>query len=514
MKIIAGILTLTISAMLLLVTCSPADTPVPTDKTEVNVSKVSLDKTALSLAVDDFETLTATVMPSNATNKEVSWSSSSSAIARVNSEGKVTAVKIGTATITVETREGGFTETCEVTVTSTVTGVKLDKTELSIDAEDQATLTATVMPADATNKAVTWSSSNESVVRINVNGIITAIKIGTATITCTTGDGAKTATCAVTVSEADPDNLLRAMHITDPAFLDYCRSQMRTWDKNKDGKLYADEAAAVGSLGVPNTTGNAIKSLKGIEYFTGIKYLDCSLNNLTSLDLSNNPALTELYCSNNHLTSLDVSNCYSLGILHCFGNQLGSLDLAHCPRLRELSCYYNELTSLDLSACTILTTLDIGTNRIASLDLSNNKKLRGLRYDNNGLTELDVSACTEMTSLHCYKNNLTELDLSKNIELMELNCEYNQLASLDVSLNNELETLMCNGNLLNSIILNKNNDNLRLIHCGSNSMSASAFNATFETLPYSGKIHIYDNPGTHTCDTSIATKKNWTVTVE
>jgi uncharacterized protein YjdB len=174
--------------------------------TNIPVTGVKLDKTSLTLTAGDTAALTATVAPENATNKTVTWKSSDSKVASVDTNGKVTAVAAGTATITVTTADGGKTATCTVTVkaaTVPVTGVKLDKTSLTLTAGDTATLTATVAPENATNKTVTWKSSDSKVASVDTNGKVTAVAAGTATITVTTADGGKTATCTVTVKAAE-----------------------------------------------------------------------------------------------------------------------------------------------------------------------------------------------------------------------------------------------------------------------------------------------------------------------
>lgn len=168
------------------------------------VTGVSLDKTSLNLNPGKEGTLTATITPSNATNQNVTWESSDTKVATVDN-GLVTAVAEGTATITVTTADGGKTATCEVTVTqpaeTPVASVTLDKTSLTLDVGGSDTLTATVKPDDATNKAVTWSTSNENVATVDQNGNVKAVGAGTATITAAASDGSgKTATCEVTVN--------------------------------------------------------------------------------------------------------------------------------------------------------------------------------------------------------------------------------------------------------------------------------------------------------------------------
>ncbi len=165
----------------------------------VEVTSITLDKSSISLTVGGEETLTATVKPDNATDKTVTWTSSSDAIATVT-DGKVKAVKNGTATITA--KAGDKTAKCIVVVSKSsvaVTSITLDKTSLSLNEGEEATLTATVKPDNATDKTVTWTSSNTAVATVK-DGVVTAVKEGSATITAKAGS--KTATCKVTVSKA------------------------------------------------------------------------------------------------------------------------------------------------------------------------------------------------------------------------------------------------------------------------------------------------------------------------
>ena len=165
----------------------------------IAVTGVSLNKNSLSMKAGETASLTATISPSNATDKTVTWSSSNTKVATV-SGGKVTAVAAGTATITA--KAGNKTATCTVTVSNAtveVTGISLNKTSLSLTTGGNATLTATVSPSNATDKTVTWSSSNTKIATVS-GGKVTAVAAGTATITAKAGN--KTATCTVTVSNA------------------------------------------------------------------------------------------------------------------------------------------------------------------------------------------------------------------------------------------------------------------------------------------------------------------------
>ena len=182
-------------AITILVSCK--EEPVP-----IAVSSITLDSTSMTLIEGETQTLTATISPSNAENQKVLWSSNNSSVASVK-DGVVSAIKVGTATITAKSDDGGKTATCIVTVeakNTPVTGVTLNKTSYEMTEGDEVTLTATVSPENATNKNVSWSSSNTSVATVD-NGKVKALKAGTATITVKTEDGNKTATCEITVRE-------------------------------------------------------------------------------------------------------------------------------------------------------------------------------------------------------------------------------------------------------------------------------------------------------------------------
>ena len=176
----------------------------------VPVDRVALSPSTLNLKEDETGTLTATVEPSNATNKNVTWESSNTSVATVDATGEVTAIGAGTATITVTTEDGNKTATCAVTVTAatvSVTGVTLSQNEAHLyynRTPNTLTLTATVAPDNATDKTVTWTSSNPSVATVE-NGVVTAVACGTAVITATAADGSgASASCTVTVSSYLP----------------------------------------------------------------------------------------------------------------------------------------------------------------------------------------------------------------------------------------------------------------------------------------------------------------------
>ncbi|MDE6086104.1 MAG: Ig-like domain-containing protein, partial [Muribaculaceae bacterium] len=160
---------------------------------------ITLSETTLNLVEGNTATLTTTVDPEAATDKTVTWSTSNESVATVEN-GVVTAVAPGEAIITATTSNGLKAE-CVVTVTAKIvlaTSISLDKEYIEGLEGDEIQLTATVLPDDATDKSVTWSSSDESVATVDENGLVTIIGIGSATITVSTNDGSElTASCHI-----------------------------------------------------------------------------------------------------------------------------------------------------------------------------------------------------------------------------------------------------------------------------------------------------------------------------
>ena len=234
-------------------------------------------------------------------------------------------------------------------------------------------------------------------------------------------------------------------HFPDKIFRDYVKKE---FDEDSSNSLSSDEIADVTRI---NVYDKSISDLTGIEHFTALTHLDCSRNNLTSLDVSGCTALTSLYCYNNDLTSLNVSGCTELETLMCYNNQLTSLDVSDLTALEALTCNSNQLTSLDVSDCTALTYLECYNNDLTSLNVSQNTKLEMLYCYDNDLTTLDASDLTVLKRLRCYKNGLTSLDVSGCTALTHLNCNNNDLTSLDVSDLTALGELTCNSNQLTSL---------------------------------------------------------------
>ncbi len=164
-----------------------------------SVTGISISQASATINKGSSIQLSYTVLPAGATIQgQVSWASSNTSVATVDSQGKVKAVGAGTADITVSLE--GFTATCKVTVTVPVSSITLNQGSLKLKQNETAQLVATVGPEDASDKTVTWSSSDTSIATVDSTGKVKALKEGTAVISAKAGD--KTATCSLTVSNS------------------------------------------------------------------------------------------------------------------------------------------------------------------------------------------------------------------------------------------------------------------------------------------------------------------------
>ena len=307
-----------------------------------------------------------------------------------------------------------------------------------------------------------------------------------------------------TFAEIFPDANFRE-YVTDTVLADSTES------KADDAALTAEQLDRISTYSWLNVSSREIKSLDGIEWVTGLKELDCYNNQLTSLDVSNNPLLGSLHCGNNHLTtlnvssnpllksldcgnsdndgwsdnqitSLDVSNNPALESLGCYNNQLTSLNVSNNPLLESLHCSNNQLTTLDVSSNLLLKTLWCGGNQLTALDVSNHPKL--IRLNCNGvyvadkdgnmvntsqLSTLNASNNPSLEFLWCSDNRLTTLNVSNAPALTELNCG-NKLTALDISTSPALTELWCYNNYLSTVNVS-NNPMLTTLHCGNNPLT-------------------------------------------
>lgn len=197
--------------------------------------------------------------------------------------------------------------------------------------------------------------------------------------------------------------------------------------------------ANISSITELNLDYKQIADLTGIEDFISLTTLSYNSDTdvdpnflLTSIDLTNNIALTHLSLAFHNLTSLDLSNNTNLTYFVTYSNPITSLDLSNNTALTYINCNGNQLTSLDLSSNSALTHLDCGSNPITSLDLSNNTALTYLKFVFTPITNIDVSSNVNLTYFSSGQSDLISLDLSNNAALTTINCSRNNLTSLNI----------------------------------------------------------------------------------
>ncbi|MFK5889401.1 MAG: T9SS type A sorting domain-containing protein [Flavobacteriaceae bacterium] len=218
-----------------------------------------------------------------------------------------------------------------------------------------------------------------------------------------------------------------------------------------DNYVNTDNISGVTSLLIYNKN---IADLTGIEDFTALEVLNCNGNALTSINVSQNSALKELYANSmSGITSIDVSNNTNLEVFSVGDTHLNSIDLSANTKLTTLTIANNNLSgNLDLSHNPLLEYVSCGSNILTSLDISNKTSLTTLSCDNNELASLNVSGDVLLSELNCGNNGFTTLDLSSNTALTKLNC--NSSVSLNsIDLRNGHNTSITNFDTSNSSAL-------------------------------------------------------------
>lgn len=239
----------------------------PSPSTPVAVSGVALNKKVATVNVGKKVTVKATVTPANADNKTLAWTSSNTKIATV-SNGVVKGVKAGRVIITAKTTDGSnISATCTVTVKQPVTRISLSK-KATMYTGKKLTLKAKVNPANASNKALTWKSSNTKIAKVASNGVVTGVKAGTVKITATAKDGSrKYATCTVTVRQSVSKITLSKTNVVLPKKGSSYNVRVTVAPKNAYNKNVAVKSA---NTKVAKVSASTVKSGKTVK-ITAVK---------------------------------------------------------------------------------------------------------------------------------------------------------------------------------------------------------------------------------------------------
>lgn len=247
-------------------------------------------------------------------------------------------------------------------------------------------------------------------------------------------------------------------------------------DTNNDGEITLQEAMGINNL---NVSLNKIDSLNGIEYFTNLKKLDCTWNNLKKINLQPLSNLEILDCSSNKLDSLHyLSSCTKLIFFNCSKNQFLVLNLEFLNKLEYFNCGDNEIYDLNgTEFCLNLEEYFCYGNQLTSINVKNLSKLKKIECSNNKLNKIiGIEDCVSLDYLYCHSNNLTILDLQNSVNLRDLNCHTNYLKYINLKGLSNLKRVQAINNVLDSIGINNNfkleellieNNNLKsIIHNG------------------------------------------------
>ncbi len=199
---------LPVVAMVLFVACEDSLALNTVYGQKIGVSSVLLSPNSAEIAVGSSITLSPAILPGNATDVDIEWSSSDESVATVNTEGLVNGISAGTATITATTgtqyARATIAVTADIPGSAMDEGIILDKKKASVVVGYSVTLLATVLPASEPNRSVAWSTSSPFVATVNDRGLVTGVGSGTATITATSSASGAVATCVVAVLATAP----------------------------------------------------------------------------------------------------------------------------------------------------------------------------------------------------------------------------------------------------------------------------------------------------------------------
>lgn len=298
---------------------------------QVAVTGMTLEKKSIEVEKGKTEAINAIITPENATRKGITWTSSNANVATVTN-GVVKGISAGTATITATTKDGGFTDTCEVTVTqNAVTGVRISEKLIDLGMGYKKQITATVMPDDATDKSVEWTSENPEIATVSDNGTITGKSYGRTVVTATTTDGGYTAKCVVRVKPIDvfdatgnnefvlsnTDSETKLVSSTAKGMsLEQTNSNVGA-EVYKDFEVFSDNKAKISfkfNTGGQRVDGGTIGGVNwtGHEYTFGLQFLDSEGKNILTLSQAHNTVAQQTQSKIGEGTEQQASSAWKL----------------------------------------------------------------------------------------------------------------------------------------------------------------------------------------------------------
>jgi Leucine-rich repeat (LRR) protein len=212
-----------------------------------------------------------------------------------------------------------------------------------------------------------------------------------------------------------------------------------------------------------------------VSSITNLSSLDCSYNQIDTLNLNNLNNLVVLNCSNNQIVLFDLTYLISLKSFDCSSNQLSVIDVNSLTSLESLNCSSNSLISLEINGLIYLTSLDCNNNELSTLSLISLTSLNDLNCNFNHLLLINLNSVINLKNVTCTNNQLISLNVNGLSQLQNLECRNNQLATIDLTGLTQLITLNCNNNQLSSITLN-GLTSLKYLYCDSNLLNSLNIN--------------------------------------
>ena len=246
-------------------------------------------------------------------------------------------------------------------------------------------------------------------------------------------------------------------------------------DADNDGFLSAEERSSVKKINTDkyvdkyySEPGTHISSLKGIEYFSELTFLNCRRNWIDTLDISKNKKLERVSCAADNIKTLLLPETATLKYLNCSGNSIEKLDVSKCPNLEVLTCYFSDIKSIKLGKN--IKTLDLYHNDLTNLNLKDCRKLEWLRCDHNYLSSLNVKNARKLKRLYCSTNKLTSLK-TDNPLLERLICHDSKLKNITIINSKKFKVLNCSGNKLKKMKIS-NPGSITSLYCSSNKFTS------------------------------------------
>lgn len=283
-----------------------------------------------------------------------------------------------------------------------ILSITIEPTSFMINAGETKQLSVSALPENATKKekilsTLVWHSDNEEVASVDENGMVTAKKYGSATISASIPDGFVTGSCNVTVNQ----------DITDK--FDYVFAAALEYEnliEDSDKIMYA-EVTKITSFSMPDTYKKNLESCKGLEFLNNLEYLGLSgCQNLKTLDVSKLTKLQKFIANKCQLTQIDLSNCVSLKKLDLESNQIANITFGKHDNMESISLVENKLKKFDASIFPNLTYLYLSDNELTEINLKGCSKLKVLQLNGNKLKSIDITDAVDMNANQfSYLNN-------------------------------------------------------------------------------------------------------------